>query len=256
MELLRSPSVVGQKQEPDRRLRDEQRLREDERVRDERATTASTAVRNEPEDGGRDTDDDDGDPDRDVQSEHRAHPSEHVTLGFVTQVTRVTAVLAVIAVLVLASCGGSDGSMRATLTDHDCTYRGDKTAAAGRFSIEVENRTLRFARFGLISLGDTTSIEDVDLFHQSLTSRRLARSRAVPDVPPPFGGWVVGAEVGPSSGTSLPVDTSAGRYAVVCYVQPNSEERLSTDAYPRPDRAYTATQLDVTGMPSYPGVND
>ena len=166
------------------------------------------------------------------------------------------ALLAVTAVSTIASCGGSRGPMRATLTDDDCTYRGDTTAAAGRFSIEVENRTLRFASFGLISLGETATIEDVELFHQRLTARRLARSRAVPDVPPPFGGWVVGAEVEPSSSTSLPVDTSAGRYVVVCYVQPNSEERLSTEEFPRPDRAYTATQLDVTGTPSYPGVND
>ena len=146
--------------------------------------------------------------------------------------------------------------MQATLTDDDCTYRGDTTAAAGRFSIEVENRTFRFAAFGLISLGTTATIEDVDLFHQRLTARRLARSRAVPDVPPPFGGWVAGAEVEPSSSTSLPVDISAGRYVVACYVHSNSEEQLTSDAIPRPERAFTAAQLDVSGTPSYPGVND
>ena len=174
-----------------------------------------------------------------------------------TRVTRVTAaLLAFIAVSTVASCGGSEGPMRATLTDDDCTYRGDTTADAGRFSIEVENRTFRFASFGLISLGDTATIEDVELFHQRLTSRRLARSRAVPDVPPPFEGWVVGADVEPSSSTSLPVDTSAGRYVVVCFIHSNSEERLSADGNPRPERAYTAAQLDVTGTPSYPGVND
>ena len=67
---------------------------------------------------------------------------------------------------------------------------------------------------------------------------------------------VAGADVEPSSSTSLPVDTSAGRYVVVCYVHSNSEKQLTSDEIPRPERAYTATQLDVTGTPSYPGVND
>jgi hypothetical protein len=165
------------------------------------------------------------------------------------------ALLALIAVSTLASCGGS-GPMQATLTDDDCTYRGDTTAAAGRFSIEVENRTFRFASFGLVALADTATIEDVDLFHERLTARRLARSRTVPDVPPPLQSWVVGTDVEPSSSTSLPVDTSAGRYVIVCYLHSNSEERLTTDGFPRPERAYTAAQLDVTGTPSYPGVND
>ena len=54
--------------------------------------------------------------------------------------------------------------MRATLTDDDCTYRGDTTAVAGSFSIEVENRTLRFASFGLVKLDDTETIKDIELF--------------------------------------------------------------------------------------------
>jgi len=146
--------------------------------------------------------------------------------------------------------------MQATLTDDDCTYRGATTAAAGRFSIEVENRTLRFASFGLVALGDTATIEDVDLFHERLTARRLSRSRTVSDVPPPLQSWVAGTDVEPSSSTSLPVDTSAGRYVIVCYVHSNSEEQLTADDIPRPERAFTAAQLDVTGTPSYTGVND
>jgi len=42
---------------------------------------------------------------------------------------------------------------------------------------------------------------------------------------------------------------TAGRYVVVCYLHSNPEERLGSDDIPRP-------QLDVTGTPSYPGVND
>jgi hypothetical protein len=131
-----------------------------------------------------------------------------------------------------------------TLPDDDCTYRGDTAAAAGRFSIEIENRTLRFASFGLIALGDTTTVEDVELFHERLAA--LARSRALPDEPPPFdASWVAGAAVEPSSSTSLPIDTTAGRYVVVCYLYSNPDE-LSADEIPPPERAHVAAQLEVT----------
>jgi len=175
----------------------------------------------------------------------------------VAQVTRAGAtLLALIAVSALASCGGSDGSMQATLTDRDCTYEGDTTPSTGSFSIELENRTLRFASFGLVTLFEGESVEDIDPLAERMSSRQLARSRARSDVPPPFGRWVVGADVEPSSSTSLPIDTSTGRYVVVCYLHSNSEEQLSTDDIPRPARAYTVAQLDVTGARSYPGVND
>ena len=146
--------------------------------------------------------------------------------------------------------------MQATLTDDDCTYRGDTVATTERFSIELENRTLRFASFGLVALFEGESIEDIDPVVERMSSRQLARSRARSDVPPPFGRWVAGADIEPSSSTSLPVDTSAGRYVVVCYLHSNSEERLSADDIPRPERAYTAAQLTVAGTASYPGVND
>ena len=146
--------------------------------------------------------------------------------------------------------------MRAALTDHDCTYEGDTTPSQESFAIELENRTLRFASFGLVTLFAGESVDDIDPVAERMSSRQLARSRARSDVPPPFGRWVVGADVEPSSSTSLPVATSAGRYAVVCYLHSNSEERLSADDIPAPERAYTAAQLDVTVTPSYPGEND
>jgi hypothetical protein len=146
--------------------------------------------------------------------------------------------------------------MRAALTDRDCTYEGNTTPSSGRFSIELENRTLRFASFGLVTLFEGESIEDIDPLAERISSRQLARSRARSDVPPPFGRWIAGADVEPSASTVLPVDAPVGRYVVVCYLHSNSEERLSADDIPRPERAYTAAQLDVTGTRSYPGVND
>lgn len=146
--------------------------------------------------------------------------------------------------------------MRAALTDRSCTYEGDTTPSTGSFSIELENRTLRFASFGLVTLFEGESIENIDPSAERVSSRQLARSRARSDVPPPFGRWIVGADVEPSASTVLPVDAPAGRYVVVCYLHSNSEERLSADESPRPERAYTAAQLDVTGTPSHSGVND
>ena len=89
-----------------------------------------------------------------------------------------------------------------------------------------------------------------------MSARRLARSRTVADVPPPLQSWVAGADVEPSSSTSLPVDASVGRYVVLCFIHSNAEALLGTDEFPRPERAYSAAQLDVTGTPSYPGVDD
>jgi hypothetical protein len=99
-------------------------------------------------------------------------------------------------------------------------------------------------------------MEDIELFHERITARRLQRSRALADVPPPFEGWVVGAEVEPMTRTSLPVDASAGRYVVLCYVHPNSDERRSADEVQPPEQAYAAAQLEVTGTPSYAGVGN
>ena len=146
--------------------------------------------------------------------------------------------------------------MRAELTDGSCTYEGDTTSSTESFSIELENRTLRFASFGLVTLFDGESVDDIDPAAERMSSRRLARSRARSDVPPPFGRWVVGAEVEPSATTFLPVDAPIGRYVVLCFVHSNVDALLSTDDIPRPERSYIATQLEVAETPSDPGVTD
>ena len=127
--------------------------------------------------------------------------------------------------------------MRAELTDRRCTYEGHTTSSTGSFAIELENRTLRFASFGLVTLFKGESIEDVDPVAERMSSRQLARNRARSDVPPPFGRWVVGAELEPSASTFLPVDAPVGRYVVLCFVHSNVDALLSTDGIPRPERS-------------------
>ena len=59
------------------------------------------------------------------------------------------------AVMPLASCGGGGGnSLRATLTDDGCTYEGDTSPAAGRFTIDLANKTKFFGAFALARLSD------------------------------------------------------------------------------------------------------
>ena len=150
------------------------------------------------------------------------------------------------------ACGGDDGAQRATLTDDGCTFAGRSTAEAGRFEIEVENRTLRFVSFGLIALAAGQTVDDLELAFERISSRELTRSRLRSDSPPPYGRWIVGADVEPSAAATLPVDTAAGRYAVACFVHSNSDERLRASEFPPPERTYVAAQLEVTGTPAYP----
>ncbi len=76
MELLGRATSVGQEQQPHGGLRDQQRLREDEGVRDERAARPGAPVRHEGDKSGCDAHDDHRHPERDVQSDHRGHPTE------------------------------------------------------------------------------------------------------------------------------------------------------------------------------------
>ena len=146
--------------------------------------------------------------------------------------------------------------MRAELTDRGCTYEGDTAPSTRSLSIQLENRTLRFASFGLVTIFEGESVEDIDPVAERMSSRQLARSRARSDVPPPYGRWVVGAEVEPSASAVLPVDVPVGRYVVLCFVHSNVDALLTSDEIPRPERSYIAAQLEVTGTPSDPGVND
>jgi len=139
--------------------------------------------------------------------------------------------------------------MRATLTDDGCTYEGDVTSAAGRFTIEVENETFQFAAFLLAALNEGSAFDDIEPFLEN--PRQYERSRALADLTPPYE-TVGGAEVEPKSSTFLPVDVPAGRYVVLCVVHRSSDERRSADDVVPPERVQAAAQLDVTGSPSYP----
>jgi hypothetical protein len=151
---------------------------------------------------------------------------------------------------VFTSCGGESGALHATLTDEGCSYEGTRTPEGGRLEIEVENTTFRFGSFGVVALYDGESVDDIALVEERIASRRLQRSRARSDVPPPFGRWVAGADVEPTTRTFLPVDADAGRYAVVCYVHRNADDRLSASEIAAPERAFVAAQLEVTGTPA------
>ena len=150
------------------------------------------------------------------------------------------------------ACGAEDGAPRATLTDDGCTFAGRTTAEAGRFAIEVENQTRRFASFGVISLEDGQVLDEAALARQRVASRLLTRSRARSDSPPPYGSWIGGADLEPNASASLPVDTRAGRYAVACFLHANADERRTADEIPPPDHSYVAVEFEVTGTPAYP----
>ena len=154
--------------------------------------------------------------------------------------------------VLLVSCGGESGAMHATLTDDACSFEGSTSAEAGRLSIEVENTTFRFGSFGVVALYAGESVDDIALVRERIESRRLQRDRTRSDVPPPFGRWIAGADVEPTTRTFLPVDADAGRYAVVCYLHRNADDRLRTGEIARPDRAFVAGQIDVVGTPTFP----
>lgn len=163
----------------------------------------------------------------------------------------VTSIL-VLVVALLVSCGGESGAMHATLTDEECTYDGSTAPQSGRLSIEIENRTLRFGSFGIVTLWPGETADDVALVEERIASRRLLRNRARSDVPPPLGRWVAGADVEPTTRTVLPVDVDPGRYLVLCYLHRNADERVRASEIAPPERAHVAAQIEVTGAPSYP----
>jgi hypothetical protein len=167
----------------------------------------------------------------------------------VTKRTRALAPLLAVTAL-LVSCGGESGALHATLTDEDCTFDGTTTPGAGRLSIEVENTTFRFGSFGVVALYTGESVDDIALARERVESRRLLRNRAHSDVPPPFGRWIAGADVEPTTRTFLPVDADSGRYVVVCYIHRNADDRRSTGEIARPERAFVAGQIEVAGNPS------
>lgn len=180
--------------------------------------------------------------------------------------TRVALTLAaLIATVLLAACGGVDDSrMRATLTDDGCTYRGDNTAEAGRFTIEVENQTEHDANFAFLRLAEGFTADTIKpiLARESAWIRSLSEDdlrdmeqkrpldHPRPDLPQPFD-FRLGAatEIGGGASSELPgVGAPAGSYALICRVNPQERARQLLLW----KEQYVATQIEVTGV--LPGV--
>lgn len=125
-----------------------------------------------------------------------------MTLG-----TRMAVTVLAVFTVPLAACGGRDDSqMRATLTDEGCTYRGDKTARAGRFTIEVEDQTGHGGHFVLKELADGVT---ADAAKRTLDAQgQLAQ--LFKDAPVFFSDVV-----GDASGVLL-ADAPVGTYVLMC----------------------------------------
>ena len=116
--------------------------------------------------------------------------------------------------------------MRATLTDEGCTYRGDTTVAAGRFTIEVEDQTGHGGHFVLKELADGFTADSIEpiLENPGPEIRSLFK-----DVPVFFSDVY-----GDASGVLL-ADVPAGTFVLMC---------RSTDA----SGLHMAALIDVTGV--------
>ena len=110
-----------------------------------------------------------------------------------------------------------------TLTDDGCTYEGDTSPAAGRFTIDFANKTKFFAEVALARLSDGKTINDLQPY--------LEKARPFPDFYEQVVRW--GVEAGQNS--VLAADLPAGTYALMCFAD-----------MPMSD-VYRAAQLDVTG---------
>ena len=153
---------------------------------------------------------------------------------FVAIGTRVAVTLAALCTVLLAACGGGDDSgMRATLTDDDCTYEGNTTPTAGVLTIEVENQTEFSGAFGLVSLAEGSTVDDLQ---QALDQypRQFEKDGTLPE-PPDFYQLVAKSRVDAGATWQLYADEPAGTYALVCFV----DDDLPTE------QIHIAKQLDV-----------
>jgi hypothetical protein len=139
-----------------------------------------------------------------------------------------------------AASNGDDSRMQATLTDDGCSYRGDTTAEAGRFTIEVENKTDNVASFAFLRLAEGVT---------AATARPiLAWESAWPELPGIFdyGRTAAVTEIGGGGRRELPgVGVPAGSYAVRCSVTRKGQLRIFNEHY-------VAALIEVTGV--LPGV--
>ncbi len=148
--------------------------------------------------------------------------------------TRIAGTVAAVITVPLAACGGSDESqMHAALTDGGCTYRGDTTAAAGRFRIEVENQTGHGGHFVLKELANGYTTDSI----QPILDNPTPEIRSIFKNDPVFSSDVAGN----GSGVLL-ADLPAGTYVLMC----RSKDKGAASGL------HVATQIEVTGTRSYP----
>jgi hypothetical protein len=137
--------------------------------------------------------------------------------------------------LVPIACGGNEAAMHATLTNDRCTYDGDTSpSAADILTIEVENQTKSSGAFGLVSLAEGSTVDDLQ---QALDRypRQFEKDGTLPEPPKFYALWGRSAVEAGTSGP-LSANVPAGTYAVVCFV----DDDLPTE------QIYIAKQLDVT----------
>jgi hypothetical protein len=157
----------------------------------------------------------------------------------------------VTALTLATGCGGSGGdTMRATLTDDDCTYQGDTTPAPGLLKIEVENKTSHFASFGLWLLAAGASLEDV---RQAYKQSQAVFAKGKKPSPRLFAGVFASAyrnaagssDTDPKAQRVLRVNASRGRFVIVCFEQSSVDTRTSSSQPLPPAAVYVATELDI-----------
>ena len=108
----------------------------------------------------------------------------------------------------LAACSGTDDSqMRATLTDDGCTYRGEKTAAAGRFTIEVEDQTGQGGHFVLKELANRLTADTVEAILENSSPEIASLFKDVP---------VFSSDVHGNGSGVLLADMPPGTYVLMC----------------------------------------
>jgi hypothetical protein len=147
--------------------------------------------------------------------------------------TRVAAAVGLAVLMVAGGCGGGDGgSPRLTLTDDDCTYKGDKAPTVGALSVEVENKSSTDGSFELYSIAPGWTFADleadVEKERQSLADGVVYLG--LPDF------VSLTRRVGIASGESgvLGSEVTTGKYVLMCYREPHRTA------------FYVATRLEVS----------
>ena len=152
-------------------------------------------------------------------------------------VRAAVAIVTLTAVMLLASCGGGGGnSLRATLTHDGCTYEGDTSPAAGRFTIDFANKTEFFGSVALARLSDGKTINDLQPYLEKAGIISLQTGTLAAPPFPDFYEQVVRWGVEAGQNADLAADVPAGTYALMCF----------PDNLPM-WRVYRAAQLEVTG---------